>query len=106
MFSRSVRLLPLLALLSLSAQSQIQVTSAVITRLPVPNDFCSTPPAETASYEAYVDYYNRAVLGYYGQQGQSASPEQVQRAGYGQAHARADQPLHEVDQPTRPSSPA
>jgi len=136
----------------------LQAAAAAAALLLTPR--ASIPPAETASYEAYVDYYHRPVRSYYGQQGQSASPEQVQRAGYGQAHAdgragaraphsqhpsqqadyadldysgvrttapqhetaasagptglpnvgqartRADQPLHEVDQPTRPSSPA
>jgi Family of unknown function (DUF5336) len=136
----------------------LQAAAAAAALLLTPR--ATTPPAESASYEAYVDYYNRAVRSYYGQQGQAASPEQSQRAGYGQAHAdgragaraprsqrpsqqgdyadldytgvrtpapqhetagnagptglpsvgqartRADQPLHETDQPTRPSSPA
>jgi hypothetical protein len=43
--------------------------------------------ADSAGYEAYVDYYNRAVRSYYGQQGQPAPAEQSQRAGYGQAYA-------------------
>ena len=110
---------------------------------------------------AHVDYYNQAVRSYYGQQAQSGSPEQTQRAGYGQASAdaraapraqrtqrpsqygdygdldysgsrttaplhdsagsaagptglpsfgqaqtRADQPLREAEESTRPSSPA
>jgi Family of unknown function (DUF5336) len=44
---------------------------------------------DPAGYEAYVDYYNQAVRSYYGQQPQSAAPEQSQRAGYGQAYADA-----------------
>lgn len=44
-------------------------------------------PADTAGYEAYVDYYNQAIRSYYGQQAQAVSPEQTQRAGYGQAYA-------------------
>src|SRR5450631_1143884 len=35
-------------LFQLSAQSSIQITSAVTTRLPIPGNFCITPPAETS----------------------------------------------------------
>jgi hypothetical protein len=44
-------------------------------------------PSDAAGYEAYVDYYNQAVRSYYGQQAQSAAPDQSQRAGYGQGYA-------------------
>ncbi|WP_101949756.1 DUF5336 domain-containing protein [Mycobacterium sp. 3519A] len=44
---------------------------------------------DAAGYEAYVDYYNQAVRSYYTQHAQPAPPEQVQRAGYGQAQADA-----------------
>jgi hypothetical protein len=50
-------------------------------------DRASPVPADASGYDAYVDYYNRAVQNYYGQQAQSASPEQLQGAGYGQAYA-------------------
>ncbi len=36
-----------------------------------------------ASYQAYLEYYNRITQQYYGQQG--AAPEREQRGGYGQA---------------------
>jgi hypothetical protein len=43
--------------------------------------------ADTAGYEAYVDYYNQAVRSYYGQQPPPSA--QSQRADYGQAYAEA-----------------
>jgi hypothetical protein len=47
----------------------------------------SPAPADASGYDAYVDYYNRAVQSYYSQQAHSAAPEQMQAAGYGQAFA-------------------
>jgi hypothetical protein len=44
---------------------------------------------DAAGYEAYVDDYNQAVRSYYGQQAQSAAPEESQCAGYGRAYADA-----------------
>ena len=41
------------------------------------------------AFRPYVDYYNQAVRSYNGQQAQSRSAEQTQRAGYGQASADA-----------------
>jgi hypothetical protein len=134
----------------------LQAMAAVAALLLAPK--AAAKPADTAGYEAYVDYYNQAVRTYYGQQGQPA-PEQSQRAAYGQAYAdaratsrapraqrpsqqgdyadldysgsrttapvhdplsaaptglpsfgqaraRADQPLREADESARPSSPA
>jgi hypothetical protein len=58
--------------------------------------------ADTASYEAYVDYYNQAIRNYYGQQPQSAPPEQSQHAGYGQAYGDA-RATSQVQRSQRPS---
>jgi len=137
----------------------LQAAAAVAALLLAPK--AVPKPADTTGYEAYVDYYNQAVRSYYDQQAQSVPPEQMQRAGYGQASAearasaraprsqrpsqhgdyadldysgtrttapqqdlagsasgpsglpsfgqantRADQPLREADESTRPSSPA
>jgi hypothetical protein len=65
----------------------LQASAAVAALLLAPK--ATTKPADAPGYEAYVDYYNQAVRSYYGQQGQPASPEQSQRAGYGQAYADA-----------------
>ncbi len=63
----------------------LQALAAVAALLLAPK---ATPErAESAGYEAYVDYYNQAVRSYYGQQGQPAPAEQSQRAGYGHAYA-------------------
>lgn len=147
------------ALTVIVALNALQSAAAVAALLFAPK---SPPtPADTAGYEAYVDYYNQAVRTYYSQQAQPAPQEQMQRAGYGQAYAdgrassraqraqrpsqqgdygdldysgsrttaplhdpatsaagptglpsfgpaatRADQPLPEADESTRPSSPA
>jgi hypothetical protein len=65
----------------------LQATAAVAALLLAPK--AAARAADTASYEAYVDYYNQAVRNYYGQQGQPMAPEQSQRTGYGQAYADA-----------------
>ncbi|ODQ91819.1 hypothetical protein BHQ18_02860 [Mycolicibacterium flavescens] len=44
--------------------------------------------AAPAGYEAYVDYYNKAVRSYYDQHAQ-AGTEQMPRSGYGQGHGAA-----------------
>jgi hypothetical protein len=60
-------------------------------------------PGDAASYQAYVDYYNQAIRSYYGQQAQSVSPDQSQRAGYGQAYAdgRATQRAQRSQRPSQ-----
>ena len=60
-------------------------------------------PGDTAGYEAYVDYYNQAVRSYYDQQAQSVTPEQSQRAGYGEAYAdgRAAQRAQRTQRPSQ-----
>jgi hypothetical protein len=65
----------------------LQALAAVAALLLAPK--AAPEPAGAAGYDAYVDYYNQAVRSYYGQQAQSVSPEQSQRAGYGQAYADA-----------------
>jgi hypothetical protein len=75
---------PLTLILVLNA---LQALAAVAALLLAPK--AAPDPEAAAGYEAYVDYYNQAVRSYYGQQAQSVSPEQSQRAGYGQAYADA-----------------
>ena len=65
----------------------LQAMAAVGALLLMPKG-AATNAADTAAYDAYVDYYNRAVQSYYGQQTPSA-PGQSQHAGYGQAYAEA-----------------
>jgi hypothetical protein len=65
----------------------LQAAAAVAALLLAPKT--APKDADTAGYEAYVDYYNQAIRSYYGQQAQPVSPEQTQRAGYGQASADA-----------------
>lgn len=45
-------------------------------------------------YEAYAEYYNRAVRNYYSQQAPSAVPEMSQHGGYGQAAGYGAQAAH------------
>jgi Family of unknown function (DUF5336) len=77
----------------------LQSAAAVAALLLTPT---AAKQADNAGYEAYVDYYNQAVRSYYGQQAQSAPPEQSQRAGYGQAYADA-QATSRVQRSQRPS---
>jgi hypothetical protein len=58
---------------------------------------------DNAGYEAYVDYYNQAVRSYYNQQAHPAAPEQMPRAGYGQAHgdARATSRVQRTQRPSQ-----
>jgi len=65
----------------------LQAMAAVAALLLAPKD-AATQAADTAAYEAYVDYYNRAVQSYYTQQSPSAVG-QSQNAAYGQAYAEA-----------------
>lgn len=65
----------------------LQAMAAVAALLLAPKG-AATKAADTAAYDAYVDYYNRAVQSYYGQQASSV-PGQSQHAGYGQAYAEA-----------------
>jgi hypothetical protein len=59
--------------------------------------------SDTAGYDAYVDYYNQAVRSYYHQQSQPSRPEQLQRAGYGQAYgdARASARTQRTQRPSQ-----
>jgi hypothetical protein len=63
----------------------LQALAAVAALLLAPKDAAKAD--DTAAYEAYVDYYNRAVQSYYGQQ--PSAPAQSQHPGYGQAYAEA-----------------
>jgi hypothetical protein len=78
----------------------LQAMAAVAALLLAPK--AAAKAADTASYEAYVDYYNQAIRSYYGQQPQSAPPEQSQHAGYGQAYGDA-QATSRVQRSQRPS---
>jgi hypothetical protein len=75
---------PLTVIVVLNA---LQAMAAVAALLLAPKDAATA--ADTAGYEAYVDYCNQAVHNYYSQQSQPAPPEQTQGAGYGQAYADA-----------------
>ena len=61
------------------AQTVVAIAALLLWR----NDDAGHPAA--TGYEAYVEYYNRALQDYYGQQAPIV-PEPSQQAGYGQAH--------------------
>jgi hypothetical protein len=80
----------------------LQAAAAVAALVLAPRAASGGPATE---YEAYVDYYNQAVRNYYNQQAQSVPPEQVQRSGYGTAHADA-QAAPQAQRAQRPSQQA
>jgi hypothetical protein len=88
---------PLTVIVVLNA---LQSAAAVAALLLAPK---AVKQADTASYDAYVDYYNQAVRNYYDQQSQPVPPEQMQRAGYGQAYAdaRASSRAQRIQRPSQ-----
>ena len=88
------------ALTVIVALNALQSAGAVAALLLTPKGAARS--ADTAGYEAYVDYYNQAVRNYYNQTAQPAPHEQVQHAGYGQAYADG-QATARVQRAQRPS---
>jgi hypothetical protein len=87
---------PLTVIVVLNA---LQSAAAVAALLLAPK---AAKQADTAGYDAYVDYYNQAVRNYYDQQSQPVPAEQTQRAGYGQAYGDA-RASSRAQRPQRPS---